>query len=226
MESKAVLLLSGGIDSTTLLVYIKKKLNLEPCTIIFNYGQKQNYEITAAKKISSLYKVKESIIININLDTIGGSALTDKNINIPINNYSNKTIPPTYVPSRNIIFLSIAASWAETLNTGLIFYGANTIDYSGYPDCRGDFIDSFEIALNKGTKAGVETNRFSIKTPFLNYSKSDIVKLGYSLDIDYSNTVSCYNLNSIGKACGKCDSCYIRKKAFEKLNIIDPTKYV
>ena len=223
---KAVVLLSGGVDSTTCLALVKSN-NISPYTITFNYGQKHYHEIQAAKKVALHFGVKEHKVINLNIGEICLSALTTSNISIPKNRKENEikstSIPVTYVPARNIIFLSIAASWAETLGISWIYIGANVIDYSGYPDCRPQFLSAFENALNIGTKMGTELNKqFHICAPLIKMTKGEIIKLGIKLGVDYGITHSCYDPLPGGNTCGKCDSCIIRKKGFQEAGIRDP----
>ena len=221
-NKKALVLFSGGLDSTTTLaIALAKGFAVTALTI--NYQQRHNYELVASKKIISNYSNIKHIIFNIDLSLIGGSALTDKDIDVPTTKTSG--IPITYVPARNTIFLSIAASYAEKLNISNIFMGVNAIDYSGYPDCRPEFITAFEKMINLGTKTGVEGLSLKIVTPLIKMKKSEIIKVGTDLNVDYSQTVSCYSLSDTGEACGKCDSCMFRKKGFIDANINDPTIY-
>ena len=195
----------------------------------FNYGQRNVAELRAAKRIASFYKVKQHYIINVDLGKIGGSALTD-DIKVPKNrsmdNHIKNEIPITYVPARNTIFLSYALAWAEVLVSDTIFIGVNVMDYSGYPDCRKEYIDSFETMANLATKAGVTgKTRIKIKTPLINLSKAEIIKKGDLLGLDYSLTLSCYDPDLEGMACGACDSCLQRKKGFQEAGVTDPTLY-
>ena len=218
----ALVLFSGGLDSTTSLAIAKSKgYNITALTI--NYKQRHDYEIVASKKILSNYPDIKHIVFDIDLTKIGGSALTDSGLDVPTEESSG--IPITYVPARNTIFLSIAASYAEKLKIKDIFIGVNAIDYSGYPDCRPEFIASFEKMINIGTKSGSEGNPFRILTPLINMTKSQIINTGIKLDVDYSATVSCYSLSNKGEACGNCDSCKFRKKGFLDAKIDDPTIY-
>ena len=226
MNKKAVILLSGGIDSATTLA-IAKDSGYETRAISFRYGQKHIFEIEAAKKIAEEIGVKQHLIMDIDLSFFGGSALTD---DIPVPKREKvedigRSIPVTYVPARNIIFLSLALGWAEVLGLTDIFIGVNAIDYSGYPDCRAEFIESFEIAVNLGTKSGVEGNRIEIHTPLISLTKAEIIKKGIELGVDYSLTHSCYDPDVNGHACGKCDSCLLRKKGFKDAGVKDPTVY-
>lgn len=222
---KAVILLSGGLDSTTCLAYASSK-GYDCYALSFDYGQKHHSELNAAKKIAKKYNVKKHEIITLSIGNLGGSALTDDTLNIPNHNESNKGIPLTYVPARNTIMLSIALGWAEILNADSIFIGVSSVDYSGYPDCRPQYIKAFGEMANLATKRGVEGNGIQIETPLLYLSKAETNKLGISLGVDYSETVSCYKATDDGLACGECDSCYLRKKGFEDAKIVDPTRYV
>ena len=219
---KAVVLLSGGLDSVTALS-IAKEQGFECYTLSFNYGQRHSTELTAARMISAQNGAVEHKVIDIDLTAIGGSALTDDKINVP--ETWEEGIPVTYVPARNTVFLSIALGWAEVLSANAIFVGVNAVDYSGYPDCRPAFITAFEQLANVATKAGVEGNKLNIHAPLMKMSKSDIIQEGIRLGIDYSLTVSCYQADQDGKACGKCDSCRFRSQGFEQAGISDPTRY-
>ena len=219
---KAVVLLSGGLDSVTALS-IAKEQGFECYTLSFNYGQRHSTELNAAKIISAQNGAVEHKVIDIDLTAIGGSALTDDKIDVP--ETLEEGIPVTYVPARNTVFLSIALGWAEVLSADAIFVGVNAVDYSGYPDCRQDFITAFEQLANVATKAGVEGNKLNIHAPLMKMSKSDIIQEGIRLGIDYSLTVSCYQADQDGKACGKCDSCRFRSQGFEQAGISDPTRY-
>lgn len=224
MSKKAVILLSGGLDSATTLSIAKSK-GFELYTMTFNYGQRHLREITAAERISRQVGVKEHKVLRLDLETIGGSSLTDKELTIPHNRFLQEMkdgIPLTYVPARNIIFLSCALSWAEVIGTGEIFIGANAVDYSGYPDCRPAFIESFEKTANLGTKMGVEGKKIKIHSPLINLSRGDIIKKGLSLGVDYSLTWSCYDPGADGSVCGCCDSCNLRRKGFKEVGISDP----
>ena len=221
VNKKALVLFSGGLDSTTMLAMVKSD-GYEITALTINYNQRHVSEIEFSKKSLSQLQINKHIIFDLDLSKIGGSALTD-NIPVPID--SNDNIPTTYVPARNTIFLSLASSFAERLNISDIFIGANIIDYSGYPDCRPEFIKSFEKTINLGTKLGVEGSHFSIHTPLIKMTKAEIIKKGHSLGVDYSLTLSCYNPTDSGLACGKCDSCKFRKDGFKDAGLPDPTKY-
>ena len=221
VNKKALVLFSGGLDSTTMLAMVKSN-GYEITALTINYNQRHVTEIDFSKKSLSQLQINKQIIFDLDLSKIGGSALTD-NIPVPID--SNDNIPTTYVPARNTIFLSLASSFAERLNISDIFIGANIIDYSGYPDCRPEFIKSFEKTINLGTKLGVEGSHIRIHTPLIKMTKAEIIRKGHSLGVDYSLTLSCYNPTDSGLACGKCDSCKFRKDGFKNAGIPDPTKY-
>ena len=221
--SKAVILLSGGLDSTTVLA-IAKEQNYDCYALSFDYGQKQRSELESSIAIAKKSNVIEHRIMKISLNDIGGSALTDKDISVPKFSDSDD-IPITYVPARNTIFLSFALAWAEVVDCQSIFIGVNALDYSGYPDCRPEFIEAFEAMANLATKQSVEGDKIQIKTPLINMTKAEIIKKGLSLGVDYSETTSCYDANSLGEACGACDACVLRKNGFSSANVEDPTKY-
>ena len=221
--SKAIILLSGGLDSTTVLA-IAKEQNYDCYALSFDYGQKQRSELESSIAIAKKSNVIEHRIMKISLNDIGGSALTDKDINVPKFSDSDD-IPITYVPARNTIFLSFALAWAEVVDCQTIFIGVNALDYSGYPDCRPEFIEAFENMSNLATKQSVEGDKIQIKTPLINMTKAEIIKKGLSLGVDYSETTSCYDANSLGEACGECDACVLRKNGFSSANVEDPTKY-
>mgnify|MGYP001432987302 FL=1 len=221
--SKAVILLSGGLDSTTVLA-IAKEQNYDCYALSFDYGQKQRSELESSIAIAKKSNVIEHRIMKISLNDIGGSALTDKEISVPKFSDSDD-IPITYVPARNTIFLSFALAWAEVVDCQTIFIGVNALDYSGYPDCRPEFIEAFEAMANLATKQSVEGDKIQIKTPLINMTKAEIIKKGLSLGVDYSETTSCYDANSFGEACSECDACVLRKNGFSSANVEDPTKY-
>ena len=221
VNKKALVLFSGGLDSTTMLAMVKSN-GYEITALTINYNQRHVSEIDFSKKSLSQLQINKQIVFDLDLSKIGGSALTD-NIPVPID--SNDNIPTTYVPARNTIFLSLASSFAERLNISDIFIGANIIDYSGYPDCRPEFIKSFEKTINLGTKLGVEGSHIRIHTPLIKMTKAEIIRKGHSLGVDYSLTLSCYNPTDSGLACGKCDSCKFRKDGFKNAGLPDPTKY-
>lgn len=220
---RAVILLSGGLDSVTALA-IAKSLGYECYTLSFDYGQRHDSELIASTKLSILYGAVEHKVINIDLRSIGGSALTDDKLDVP--EQEQQGIPITYVPARNTVFLSIALGWAEVLSAQAIYVGVNAVDYSGYPDCRPEFIAAFEALANLATKAGVEGNKLSILAPLINMTKAEIIQQGLKLGVDYSQTVSCYQADNDGKACGRCDSCRLRRQGFAQAGISDPTRYI
>lgn len=227
MNKKAVVLLSGGIDSSTTLA-IAKQQGFEIYAISFRYGQRHQIELEAAKRIAASLDVEKHLIVTVDLAAIGGSALT-ANLEVPRDRAVEKMsheIPITYVPGRNIIFLSLALGWAEVLAAYDIFIGANAIDFSGYPDCRPEFLTAYEQMANLGTKAGVAGNKISIHAPLIKLTKAQIIQKGAELGIDYSLTLSCYDPTVDGKACGKCDSCLLRKNGFQAAGLPDPTIYV
>ena len=221
--SKAVILLSGGLDSTTVLA-IAKSQGYDCYALSFDYGQKQRSELESSISIAKKSNVIEHRIMKISLSDIGGSALTDQSIDVPKYSESDE-IPITYVPARNTIFLSFALAWAEVVDCQTIFIGVNALDYSGYPDCRPEFIEAFENMANLATKKSVEGDRIQIKTPLISITKAEIIKKGLSLGVDYSETTSCYDANTLGEACGECDACVLRKIGFENANVQDPTRY-
>lgn len=223
MSKKAVVLLSGGLDSTTALAMAKAS-GADCYAISFNYGQRCNAELLAAERIAQSMGVVEHQIINIDMGKIGGSALTDTTIDVPED--EPEGIPVTYVPARNTVFLSFALGWAEVLEAQDIYIGVSAVDYSGYPDCRPEFIQAFETMANLATKAGVEGDAINIQTPLMHLSKAETVKAGVELGVDYSLTVSCYQADETGKACGKCDSCRLRIRGFEDAGLADPTRYL
>ena len=219
---RAVVLLSGGLDSVTALAMAREQ-GFECYTLSFNYGQRHHAELNAAKILSRQNGAIDHKVIDIDLSAIGGSALTDSNIAVP--EQYEAGIPVTYVPARNTVFLSIALGWAEVLSAHAIFVGVNAVDYSGYPDCRPEFVSAFEQLANLATKAGVEGQTLTVKAPLMAMTKADIIQQGLRLGIDYSQTVSCYQADLDGKACGKCDSCRFRRQGFEQAGVIDPTRY-
>lgn len=221
--SKAVILLSGGLDSTTVLA-IAKSQGYDCYALSFDYGQKQRSELESSISIAKKSNVIEHRIMKISLSDIGGSALTDQSIDVPKYSESDE-IPITYVPARNTIFLSFALAWAEVVDCQTIFIGVNALDYSGYPDCRPEFIEAFENMANLATKQSIEGDRIQIKTPLISMTKAEIIKKGLGLGVDYSETTSCYDANTLGEACGECDACVLRKIGFENANVKDPTRY-
>ncbi len=221
-KPKAVVLVSGGLDSTTVLAMAHAE-GFECYTLSFDYGQRHRAELVAAERVSSSYNDVVHKVVNLNLNSIGGSALTDESIAVPES--PTEGIPITYVPARNTVFLSIALGWAEVLGANDIFIGVNAVDYSGYPDCRPEFIDAFESLANVATKVGVEGGRIRIRAPLSDLSKADIIRQGAALGVDYASTISCYQADSDGRACGLCDSCRLRKEGFNAAGVPDPTRY-
>jgi len=222
MAKKAVILVSGGLDSTT-VVAMAKSQGYDCYTLSFDYGQRHRSELVAAQKISELMTVHAHKVVKLDLGSIGGSALTDSSIEVPETETTG--IPVTYVPARNTVFLSIALGWAEVLGANDIFLGVNAVDYSGYPDCRPEYIKAFETMANLATKAAVEGQKLTIHAPLIDLTKGQIVEAGMALSVDYSNTVSCYQANLEGQACGKCESCRLRRQGFAQVGIKDPTRY-
>jgi len=222
MQKKAIILLSGGLDSVTVLALAQSQGYL--ChALSFDYGQRHNAELNTARRIAERYRVADHKIIPLGLGAIGGSALTDDHIPVPMTPQDG--IPITYVPARNTIFLAFSLGWAEVLNARDIFIGVNAVDYSGYPDCRPEFIEAFQKLADLATKAGVEGGHFTIHTPLIALSKAEIIKNGLALGVDYSQTVSCYAADPDGRACGLCDACRLRKTGFAAAGIADPTRY-
>ncbi|MAX50817.1 MAG: 7-cyano-7-deazaguanine synthase QueC [Methylophaga sp.] len=219
---KAVVLLSGGLDSATVLA-IAKQQGYQCYTMSFDYGQRHRAELNASAILAEAMSAVEHKVINIDLTAIGGSALTDTTIAVPKQHQDG--IPITYVPARNTVFLSIALGWAEVLEADAIYVGVNAVDYSGYPDCRPEYIAAFETMANLATKTGIEGNKLTIETPLIDLSKQAIIEKGISLGVDYSLTVSCYQADSEGRACGECDSCRFRHEGFMQAGIADPTRY-
>lgn len=223
MASKAVILLSGGLDSTTLMAVARAE-GYDTYAISFNYGQRHVRELDAARSVAEALGARRHLIVDVNLREIGGSALTSE-IDVPHGRSSDEMaegIPVTYVPARNTIFLSLALSWAEALDAGNIFIGVNALDYSGYPDCRPAFIEAFTHAANLGTRAGIEGRPFRIRTPLINMTKAEIIRTGLKLGVDYARTHSCYDPRTDGRPCGACDSCLLRSKGFREAGIVDP----
>ena len=220
---KAVILLSGGLDSATILALAKQQGYI--CyALSFNYGQRHSAELNAARHIAEHSRVVDHKVVHLGLDAFGGSALTDTSIAVP--DHHEEGIPITYVPARNTVFLAFALGWAEVLGAFDLFIGVNAVDYSGYPDCRPEFIKAFETLAQLATKAGVEGQRFTIHTPLIDLSKGQIIRLGLDLGVDYAHTISCYSADENGRACGVCDSCRLRKAGFEAAEVDDPTFYL
>ncbi|HDZ56272.1 MAG TPA: 7-cyano-7-deazaguanine synthase QueC [Pseudomonas xinjiangensis] len=223
MKPKAVILLSGGLDSATVLALAQAQ-GYECYAMSFDYGQRHRSELAAASRLASSAGVADYKVIKLDLDGIGGSALTDDSIAVP--ETLEAGIPLTYVPARNTVFLALALGWAEVLGAGDLFIGVNAVDYSGYPDCRPEFIVAFERLANLATRTGVEGTGFRIRAPLQNMTKGEIIQSGYQLGVDYSQTVSCYQADSSGAACGRCDSCRLRAAGFATAGVVDPTRYV
>ena len=222
---RAVVLLSGGLDSATVLAMAHEQ-HFETYALSFDYGQRHRSELQAAVRVATALGAKEHRVVTLDLTGWGGSALTDKNIAVPTASAAPTTgIPITYVPARNTIFLSLALAWAETLDAPNIFAGMNAVDYSGYPDCRPDYIAAYQTMARLATRAGVEGGQLVIHTPIIHMSKADIVREGTRLGVDYELTVSCYQAEVDGSACGVCDSCRLRKEGFVAADIADPTRY-
>jgi 7-cyano-7-deazaguanine synthase len=219
----AVVLVSGGLDSATCLA-MARAAGHRCYALSFAYGQRHSAELQAASRVAAALGAAQHRVMNIDLAAFGGSALTDTSIAVPEQAASG--IPVTYVPARNTVFLSLALAWAEVLDARDIFIGVNAVDYSGYPDCRPEFIAAFEQVANLATRAGVEgTERIHIRTPLIDLSKAEIIRRGAALGVDYSMTVSCYQADELGRACGRCDSCRLRRQGFEAAQVDDPTRY-
>jgi 7-cyano-7-deazaguanine synthase len=228
MADPAVVLLSGGLDSATVLA-VARRAGFRCHALTIAYGQRHAVEIAAARRVAEALNVVEHRTMHLDLAAIGGSALT-ADLPVPRDRPSaelSQGIPITYVPARNTVFLALALGWAEVLGSFDLFMGVNAVDYSGYPDCRPEFIEAFEVVANLGTKAGVEKRgRFRIHTPLIRQSKADIIRLGLALGVDYGLTHSCYDPDALGAACGRCDACQIRRDGFRAAGVPDPTQYV
>jgi 7-cyano-7-deazaguanine synthase len=220
--NKAVILLSGGLDSATTLALARAQ-GFECYALSVAYGQKHSSELDAAARIAQALSAREHRTMRVDLAGIGGSALTDSNIPVPETPTSG--IPSTYVPARNTLMLALALGWAEVLTARDIFIGVNSRDYSGYPDCRAEFISAFEKMAALATRAGVEGKPCRVHTPLISWVKADIIREGVRLGVDYAATVSCYQADELGRACGRCDSCRIRKSGFDAAGVLDPTRY-
>ena len=220
---QAVVLLSGGLDSATVLA-IARVEGFECYCLSVDYGQRHRAELGAAARVAKSLGAREHRVATFDLTTFGGSALTDGNIPVPVEGIKDG-IPVTYVPARNTILLALALAWAEVLGARHIFFGANAVDYSGYPDCRLEYMRAFESMANLATKAAVEGGKLTLHTPIINFAKADIIRRGVGLGVDYALTVSCYQADGDGRACGRCDSCRLRKAGFEAAGIADPTRY-
>ncbi len=221
-QPRAVVLLSGGLDSATVLAMAQAE-GYACYALSFDYGQRHRVELEAARRVAADAGVVDHKVIGLDLDGMGGSALTDPAINVP--EVQGEGIPSTYVPARNTVFLALALGWAEVLEARDIFIGVNAVDYSGYPDCRPEFIDAFEQLANLATRAGVEGDRFRIQAPLQALSKAEIVTRGTALGVDYALTISCYQADADGRACGRCDSCRLRAAGFAAAGVPDPTVY-
>lgn len=219
---KAVVLLSGGLDSAT-VVAIARDQGFEIHALSVAYGQRHVAELQAAARVAHRLGVASHQVMHVDLDVVGGSALTDKSIDVP--EHATAGIPVTYVPARNTLFLSLALGWAEVLNASDLFIGVNAVDYSGYPDCRPEFIAAFEKLADVATRAGVEGRGFHIHAPLISLTKGDIIRRGMSLGVDFSETVSCYQADDRGRACARCDSCRLRAEGFAAAGVPDPTVY-
>jgi 7-cyano-7-deazaguanine synthase len=222
--AKAVVLLSGGLDSATTLAVARSE-GFDCHALSVDYGQRHRLELEAAKRVAAALGAREHRLFRLDLAAFGGSALTDPSITVPTQGLQ-PGIPVTYVPARNTILLSLALAWAEVLGARDIFIGANAVDYSGYPDCRSEFIRAFEVMANLATKAGVEGRRVSIHAPLISLPKADIIRRGAALGVDYGLTVSCYQPDDTGLACGCCDSCRLRRAGFDAAGLPDPTRYI
>ena len=223
MMKKAVVLLSGGLDSATCLALAKQQGFATYC-LSFDYGQRHRAELAAAQRVAAALDASEQRVIDFGLAQFGGSALTDTSLAVPVDG-AQGGIPITYVPARNTIMLSLALAWAEVLGSRDIFVGVNAVDYSGYPDCRPEYIAAFEKMANLATRAGVEGQGVHIHAPLIDLSKADIIRQGVRLGVDYGLTVSCYQADAAGRACGVCDSCRLRAAGFAAAGITDPTRY-
>lgn len=222
-NGRAVILLSGGLDSATALAMARAS-GLDCHALSVSYGQRHQAELNAAARVAIALGTREHRIMHVDLGRIGGSALTDKSIEVPT--AAGEGIPVTYVPARNTIMLSLAMAWAEVLDAREIHVGVNAVDYSGYPDCRPEFISAFQDLADVATKAGVEGRGPAIRAPLINMTKADIIRTGTRLGVDYGLTVSCYQADARGKACGACDSCRLRREGFAAAGVADPTRYV
>jgi len=222
VEKRAVILTSGGLDSTTVLAMARAE-GYACYTLSFDYGQRHRAELNAAARVSAALGDVAHKVVSLNLDSIGGSALTDDAIAVP--EEATEGIPVTYVPARNTVFLAIALGWAEVLDARDIFIGVNAVDYSGYPDCRPAFIEAFERVANLATRVGVEEGGIRVRAPLMEMGKDAIIRRGIELGVDYALTVSCYQATDEGLACGRCDACRLRREGFEAAGVADPTRY-
>jgi 7-cyano-7-deazaguanine synthase len=223
MSGRAIVLTSGGLDSATVLAMAVAD-GYEAYSLSFDYGQRHRAELDAAARVADRLGARAHKVVHLDLDSIGGSALTDPDMPVPTE--AAEGIPITYVPARNTVFLAIALGWAEVLGARDLFIGVNALDYSGYPDCRPEFIAAFERLAQVATKAGVEGERWRIHAPLIDMTKAEIIRAGSALGVDYAQTVSCYQATADGEACGRCDSCRLRRQGFEQAGVPDPTRYV
>lgn len=222
---RAVVLLSGGLDSATVLAMAREQ-GYAVYALSMDYGQRHNAELTAARSVAKHLGAQAHEVVRLDLARFGGSALTDTSLAVPTDGVSGEDhIPITYVPARNTVLLAVALSWAEAIDASAIFYGANAVDYSGYPDCRPAFVAAFERLANLATKAGVEGHALQVLAPIINLRKSEIIREGLRLGVDYAMTVSCYQADDQGRACGRCDSCRLRAQGFADAGVPDPTRY-
>ena len=219
----AVVLLSGGLDSATVLAVVKAG-GFAPHALSIDYGQRHRAELDAAARVAAAVGVAAHRVVRVDAGQFGGSALTDASIDVPVDGIG-AGIPVTYVPARNTLMLALALGWAEVLGASEIFIGVNAIDYSGYPDCRPAFVAAFEAMANLATRAGIEGRRLHVRAPIIDLDKSQIIRLGLSLGVDYAQTVSCYQATDDGLACGRCDACRLRRDGFERAGVADPTRY-
>jgi 7-cyano-7-deazaguanine synthase len=220
--SRSVILLSGGMDSATVLAMAKRH-GAECFALSFDYGQRHGAELDAARVIAAALGATEHRVLKIDLGALGGSALTDTDIDVP--EQAGEGIPVTYVPARNTVFLSFALAWAEVLDADAIYAGVNAVDYSGYPDCRPEYIDAYQVMANLATRRGTEGSPIAIRTPLIELTKADIIRRGIELGVDYFMTVSCYQADEQGRACGRCDACRLRRAGFEAAGVEDSTHY-
>lgn len=227
MSNKAIVLLSGGLDSTTALAVAKSE-GRSVHAMTFDYGQRHRFEIDSAYRVAKQYKVDDHILTKIDLRSFGGSALTS-DVEVPAYGYADRPtdgIPVTYVPARNTIFLSFALAWSDVIGASEIFLGVNALDYGGYPDCRPEYIDAYQRMANLATRRGARDSRaISIRTPLIDLSKAQIIALGLGLQVDYSNTSTCYSPSEVGVACGRCDACQLRLDGFSQNGVTDPIHY-
>ncbi len=224
-HSRAVVLFSGGLDSVTTLAIAAREYGCECYALTLDYGQRHHAEIRAADRLARRVGAQDHVVVRVDLGRFGGSALTDPAWTLPQEEEGKGGIPVTYVPARNTVFLALALGWAEILEAPRIFIGVNAIDYSGYPDCRPAFIEAFGHLAKLATKAGVEGHPIQIDAPLLHWTKAEIIRKGLGLGVDYAETVSCYDADEEGRACGSCDACRIRRRGFQDAGVQDPTRY-